>query len=263
MAIDLTNPTDGRLIDPRSGRVWVSTARGAAELGPDINQATIRDWQRRGRVRSRLEAGKRWYLLTDLQIVEADTYRKTRPRAVEIDDEGYSGSQSHHTQGQHRRAQRTGGCVVQVTSALCTRPVDPDSPFDVCQYHQGEIFHHYQTIMTARIRAGGAKTICRPDDQPDPQPEPPDYVYYVRFGDRVKIGFSSNLPTRIAQLPCDEVLAVEPGGIQLERMRHAEFGAARVYANREWFTLTDELQSHCDMLVKHYGPPTAHLGAAA
>lgn len=48
-------------------------------------------------------------------------------------------------------------------------------------------------------------------------------VYYLRFGDRIKIGTTTNLRTRLISVPCDEVLAVEPGSYALERERHEQF----------------------------------------
>lgn len=67
-------------------------------------------------------------------------------------------------------------------------------------------------------------------------------VYYVRFSDRVKIGTTHNLAKRLADVPHDEVLATEPGGLILERQRHEQFAHLRVH--REWFTLTPELADH-------------------
>ena len=59
-------------------------------------------------------------------------------------------------------------------------------------------------------------------------------VYYIRFGDRIKIGTTGNLTGRLMTLPHDELLATEPGGIELEKQRHRQF-AADLVAGREWF----------------------------
>ncbi len=82
-----------------------------------------------------------------------------------------------------------------------------------------------------------------------------DVVYYIRFGDRIKIGTSSNLPSRLAQLPHDELLAIEPGNISKEHARHREFANLRVHENKEWFTVTPELLAHASALRAKYGPP--------
>lgn len=73
-----------------------------------------------------------------------------------------------------------------------------------------------------------------------------EVVYYLRFGDRVKIGTTKNLAKRLPDIPHDEVLATEPGGVYVERQRHQQFRhlRAKVGHNREWFTLTPELAEH-------------------
>ena len=69
-------------------------------------------------------------------------------------------------------------------------------------------------------------------------------VYYVKFGDAVKIGTSMKLNTRLDVIPWDEVLLTEPGGYRLEKARHKKF--ARSHRMREWFNLTPELQQFID-----------------
>lgn len=67
-------------------------------------------------------------------------------------------------------------------------------------------------------------------------------VYYVRFGDRVKIGYTTNLAARLTAIPHDEVLATEPGTMQDERARHRQFADLRITG--EWFTYAEPLVSH-------------------
>lgn len=71
-------------------------------------------------------------------------------------------------------------------------------------------------------------------------------VYYIRFGDRVKIGFTTNLSERLKAIPHDEVLATETGTLSDERARHAEFAALRVKG--EWFRYEEPLVSHINSL---------------
>ena len=71
---------------------------------------------------------------------------------------------------------------------------------------------------------------------------PTGTVYYIRFSDRVKIGYTTNLRQRLNGLPHDEVLATEPGTIQDERARHAAFADLRVTG--EWFRYEEPLVSH-------------------
>ena len=77
---------------------------------------------------------------------------------------------------------------------------------------------------------------------PIPAPIPESVIYFIRFGDRVKIGYTTKLERRLKQLPHDEVLAVVPGSRDDERALHARFAAFRVTG--EWFTYTEPLRSH-------------------
>lgn len=63
-------------------------------------------------------------------------------------------------------------------------------------------------------------------------------VYYVRLGpDRIKIGFTSNLKSRLAGLRVHPtaLLAWEPGGRDVERERHQQFSAERITSRLEDF----------------------------
>jgi hypothetical protein len=76
------------------------------------------------------------------------------------------------------------------------------------------------------------------------------FVYYVRFGDRIKIGTTSRLADRLANIPHDEVLAVEPGDVELERQRHNEF--AEHHIKGEWFAAHPHLLAHAyRVFLKH------------
>lgn len=68
------------------------------------------------------------------------------------------------------------------------------------------------------------------------------------FGDRVKIGTTTNLAKRVTGVPHDRVLASEPGGRDLERARHAEFAGLRVKG--EWFQYVEPLVSHVARLAR-------------
>lgn len=70
-------------------------------------------------------------------------------------------------------------------------------------------------------------------------------VYYLRIGDRIKIGFTTNLKQRVAnlRLDFDAVLATEPGGRDQESRRHQQFADER-YGRREDFAPSDRLMVH-------------------
>lgn len=81
-------------------------------------------------------------------------------------------------------------------------------------------------------------------------------VYYIRFSDRVKIGFTTSLRSRLLALPVDEVLAAEPGTYDLETERHRQF-AQDLAAGREWFNLSDALRAHVTSVREKHGDPFA------
>lgn len=74
-------------------------------------------------------------------------------------------------------------------------------------------------------------------------------VYFIKFDGRIKIGFTTNLPQRMRQLPHDEILALIPGTVSTERALHSKFASLR--ANGEWFTAGPELRAYVDGLPKH------------
>lgn len=79
-------------------------------------------------------------------------------------------------------------------------------------------------------------------------------VYYMRIGNRVKIGFSTKVTERLKVINPEELLAFEPGGLALERARHAEFDALRV--NGEWFKYEEPLTGHVKKLQATMGAAT-------
>lgn len=83
---------------------------------------------------------------------------------------------------------------------------------------------------------------------------PEHWVYYVKNGDQIKIGFTTNLSQRLRQYPPNvEILGVEYGDEDLEKQRHEQFSAYLAYG-REWFRDTQEIRDHITTL-----PPMTHL----
>ena len=83
-------------------------------------------------------------------------------------------------------------------------------------------------------------------------------VYYVRIGDHVKIGYTQDLHRRLGDLRLDPdaVMAVEPGGPDLERCRHLQFADERV-GRRENFNPSRRLLAHIESLRQRHGQPAA------
>lgn len=70
-------------------------------------------------------------------------------------------------------------------------------------------------------------------------------VYFVRNGNRVKIGTTQNLRGRISRLSlrAKDLVRVEHGGAAHERSLHTRFAGHRI-GNTEWFELRGEVADH-------------------
>ena len=70
-------------------------------------------------------------------------------------------------------------------------------------------------------------------------------VYFVRNGNRIKIGHTSNLKVRLTQMsaPAGSVVLTFPGGLPEEKRLHYVFATARV-GRSEWFEATPEIEEY-------------------
>lgn len=84
------------------------------------------------------------------------------------------------------------------------------------------------------------------------------YVYFARFGDRVKIGFTTNVKQRMGGIPHDQVLGAVPGTMADEKRCHAAFAHLRITG--EWFEPGQDLMDFIAEVVKQHG--TAELDNA-
>ena len=89
-------------------------------------------------------------------------------------------------------------------------------------------------------------------------------VYYIRRGDLIKIGTTTDPVDRFTSLLPDEILAFEPGSYADETFRHHQFGHLRCQG--EHFAPEPELMAHIQHIRNLYGEPdpawptVAHLG---
>jgi hypothetical protein len=83
-----------------------------------------------------------------------------------------------------------------------------------------------------------------------------DVVYYIRFGERIKIGTTANPRQRLARLWHDDVLAFERGDRLVERRRHEQFATLR-QGRSEWFSPDSALDRHIAGLAEGVGDPWA------
>jgi len=115
--------------------------------------------------------------------------------------------------------------------------------------------------LGVRYASGWVCAVCewRYGEVPDDDVAPPrvDVVYYLRHGDRVKIGTTANPRQRFAAIWHEEVLAFELGDRRLERRRHEQFAADR-FGGSEWFRLSPAIAEHADALAGGRDPWDVH-----
>jgi hypothetical protein len=81
-------------------------------------------------------------------------------------------------------------------------------------------------------------------------------VYYIAQGQRIKIGYTTNMAQRMSALQPDAILATEPGTRRLETSRHSQFRHLRSAAGREYFTAGPDLLAHVEKVLAEQGPPS-------
>jgi len=86
----------------------------------------------------------------------------------------------------------------------------------------------------------------------------PGWVYFVRAGRAIKIGYSIGVPSRLSTLQTGhyqelELLVQVPGSLRDERRYHFLFRAFKI--RREWFRSCDPILAEVEHL-KRYGKPS-------
>lgn len=75
-------------------------------------------------------------------------------------------------------------------------------------------------------------------------------IYYMRLGNRVKIGWTQKIHTRLGAIMPEELMALERGGVTEERARHRCFARLRVVG--EWFRVEDPLESFIHTVARDF-----------
>lgn len=100
-------------------------------------------------------------------------------------------------------------------------------------------------------------------DRVAPEPEKsPGTVYYIRCDGFFKIGWASDLASRMKQYPPTATLvAAHPGTRDDEAKLHKRFAVHRTHG-REWFTQAPVIRDHVAAVVREHGePPAVTVGA--
>lgn len=147
-------------------------------------------------------------------------------------------------------------CVANDKGRACHRAADVLLPVALCNAHRIEVA---LAIVPDMLRNGLAAAIA---DTPAGVPDRDDLVataaatpiegllrgehdsvvYFIANGGRIKIGYTTNLKSRVSALSLrtDSVLLALSGGPDLERALHARFAEHRS-GDTEWFELSPEI----------------------
>jgi hypothetical protein len=156
-------------------------------------------------------------------------------------------------------------CVVTDGGSTCLRGVEVLTPVKLCRLHALEVSAAVlptflnQAAREERFAVDG-RSLLRPLPEPLQKakavsvrgvvPEAhEDVVYFLRNGNRIKIGWSSSLATRLRALclPRDSAVLLLSGGVSLEGRLHKHFSAYRV-PGTEWFSAHPELTSFIEAM---------------
>jgi hypothetical protein len=157
----------------------------------------------------------------------------------------------------------------------CGEQVTPDAPVPLCELHLAVAADWaartdgVTDLLPVPCRLCGSRVgirypsgwICavcewRVGEIVDDGLPPPrvDVVYYLRHGDRVKIGTTSNPRQRFAAIWHEQLLAFELGDRRLEQRRHAQFASDR-FDGSEWFRMSRPLRRHIASVARGTDDP--------
>lgn len=163
--------------------------------------------------------------------------------------EGKSLPMSRYERSSRQKATR---CTVEMPGGdFCDAPEAPGVPFPICGPHARELYRYMQGLV-AEVKDNyldhrdvhHAMVQGVADQRHAAANSRWHRVYYLRVGDMIKIGTTRNLQRRMAAYPPGSVLlAVEPGGEDVEAIRHRQFGHLLMERN-EWFRPAPDLMAH-------------------
>lgn len=205
--------------------ILVSTKEAADDLG--VPDWVIRKWASDGRLPPHGTRGRETlYRLDD--VIKAETARR---KAISVD------------RLEHLPLQppAQGGCAADDP---CQEPTVMGAPAALCRRHLLaclDFVYNARTEYKATTRSLEQRVTTPGEEKHLTNAGHRDVVYFLRFGDRIKIGYSSNFRRRMSEVPYDEILLVLPGTQAHESALHEIFKEHRITG--EWF------HSHGDILT--------------
>ena len=112
----------------------------------------------------------------------------------------------------------------------------------LCDRHAIDIYRKVKAAIEDEARFERSQRIVSM-----PSRTVPGVVYFVELGSRIKIGFSTNLKSRLQTVPAERVLATMPGTMDDEKAMHERFRDCRVH--REWFAKSPELLAFIETIA--------------
>ena len=178
---------------------------GAAAHMCGISQDLIRTWAARGHIKPAGTRGRS----TLYELDSVLTYARARG----------------HVEALAAAAPGVECCIDYGQGRSCRRPAESGSPVPLCARHLSASYLYVADRFRERAEAAA--------ERGTPALRGATVVYFARFGDLIKIGYTSSMPARMAAISPDEVLLTLPGGRPEERALHEIFKRHRVRG--EWF----------------------------
>lgn len=115
----------------------------------------------------------------------------------------------------------------------CEKEVPQHHGFKLCERHLAKAWAAYE-LANGRPQAPNnpEETINYTD------PTTPGAVYFIRIGELLKIGWTTNINNRMHRLVPDAVLHVQPGTRQDEHQYHQQF-KDHLAKGKEWFHMNN------------------------
>lgn len=136
----------------------------------------------------------------------------------------------------------------------CKGPVPEESPVALCGKHLIEAHLYVEDRKRLHLDAQEAELAVAAGVRRFPKSAAraqvgQSYVYFLRLGDRIKIGYTTNLKERLKNLPHEEVLCVIPGTMDDERRYLEQWSCERTAG--EWFRASTGLLEFVAQMQEH------------
>lgn len=123
----------------------------------------------------------------------------------------------------------------------------------LCGKHMREVYEDAQDVIARRWEDGLREFIAEslPSFKPPAavvrRPRP-GWVYFARFGARIKVGYSEDVDRRMQAIPHDEILGIVPGTYGDEQAWHRLLAEFRV--SGEWYEARPEVLEQIRAVVQ-------------